>query len=116
MGYYPAYVASRSDQVLAYPHYSDERWDTAQLIYGRECKTNECNYSDRLYQWDYEAADRASKSCKEAGLDQRTAQGIEAWLGFYHQKPVKLRYIFGGSNRANGYPYYVYGYDYVIQD
>jgi hypothetical protein len=112
MGYYPAYVASSPDQVLACPHYSDERWREALLIYGKQCKTDECNYSDRLYEWDYEAAERASKACEEAGLRSRTARQVETWLSAYHGKPVTLRYILGGCNWSSGYAYYVYGYDY----
>ena len=114
MGYYPAYIASSPDQILAYPHYSDDRWRTAQLIYGRECKTVECNYSDRLWQWDWAAAERASEVCKAAGMTPRTARWTEAWLSAYHGKPVLLRYIMGGSNLATGYGYYVYGYDYAV--
>lgn len=112
MGYYPAYVATSLDQVLAYPHYSDERWSDAQLIYGKKCKCDEVNYSDRLYQWDSESAQRASNVLKEAGLNARTARGIQVWLTEYHQRPVIIRYIMGGTNWSSGYAYYVYGYDF----
>lgn len=113
MGPYPADIATSPDQTLAYPHYSDERWNKAQLIYGRECKTDTCNYSDRLWEWDYAAAKRASETCKAAGLQTRTARWVEAWLSAYHGRPVVLRYILGGTNWATGYEYYVYGYDYA---
>ena len=113
MGTSPAYVATSADQTLAYPHYSDATWRSAQLIYGHRCKTAECNSSDRLWEWDYTAADRASEACKAAGLRERTARWIEAWLSAYHGKQVTLRYILGGSNLATGYEYYVYGYDYA---
>lgn len=112
MGYYPAYIASGPDQVLAYPHYSDDRWLHPKLIYGQQRKTDECNYSDRLWEWDYEAAERASAACEEQGLTPRTARWTEAWLSAYHGKPVTLRYILGGCNWSSGYEYYVYGYDY----
>lgn len=111
MGYYPAYVATSPDQALAYPHYSDERWHTAQLIYGEKQHTTECNYSDRLWQWDREAAERASAACKD--IRARTARHTEAWLSAYHNRPVTLRYIMAGCNLATGYEYYVYGYDYA---
>jgi hypothetical protein len=71
---YPAYVAQSPDETLAYPHYSDSRWDTAQLIYGTQGKTDEVNYSDRLWQWDYEAAYGASEACREKGITPRTAR------------------------------------------
>jgi hypothetical protein len=115
MGFCPTYVASSINETLAYPHYSDERWERPQLIYGRECKTAECNYSDRLFQWDHTAAERASEACKKAKLNQRTAKQVETWLSAYHDRPVKLRYILGGCNLSSGYPYYVYGYDYVTE-
>lgn len=106
---YPAYVATNEDQTFAYPHYSDERWRTPQLIYGREQKCANVEYSDRLWQWDYEAGVSAGIACK--GLAPRTARWTQAWLSAYHGRPVVLRYIFGGCNLATGYEYYVYGYD-----
>ena len=113
MGHYPAYVASSLDQVLAYPHYSDDRWRTAQLIYGTECRTNNSGYSDRLWEWDYAAGDRASAACKEQGIAPRTARWTQAWLSAYHQRGVTLRYIMAGCNLATGYEYYFYGYDWA---
>lgn len=112
MSYYAAYVATNENQTLAYPHYSDERWRTPQLIYGRECKCANVNYSDRLWEWDYEAGVSASTACKNLGLQSRTAGWTQAWLSTYHGRPVVLRYILGGSNLATGYEYYVYGYDF----
>lgn len=112
MSYYPAYVASGPDQALAYPHYTDDRWNTAQLIYGKEQRCTAVNYSDRLWQWDHEAAERAGEACKAAKLPNNTARWTEAWLSAYHGKPVTLRYIMAGCNVSTGYAYYVYGYDY----
>jgi hypothetical protein len=105
-------ITTSPDETLAYPHYTDRRWDRPQLIYGKECKTDECNYSDRLWEWDYETAYGASEACRLKGITPRTAWWVEAWLSEYHQKPVTLKYILGGCNLATGYEYYVYGYDY----
>lgn len=110
MSYYPAHVAHSKTQVLSFPHYSDDRWRTAQLIYGAQGKTDECNYSDRLWQWDSEAAQRGSEAAKGMG---RTAAMWETWLSAYHQRPVVVRYILGGTNWSSGYEYYVLGYDYL---
>lgn len=104
------------DYPLPYPHYTDRRWQTAQLIWGRECKVTMCNYSDRLWQWDYTAAQQASKTCRDAGLRPDTARWTEAWLTRYHGRPVVLRYIMAGCNAATGYAYYVYGYDYASKE
>ena len=68
MGHYPAYIATSPDQVLALPHYSDERWLKPQMIYGKECKTDNANYSDRLWQWGRDAAERATEACTSQGL------------------------------------------------
>lgn len=111
MSAYPAYVATSIDQVLAYPHYSDERWREAQLIYGKKCKCDNGNYSDRLWQWDSVAAERASAACKAAGVAGRTVRSWETWLSAYHERPVIVRYILGGSNWSTGYEYYFIGYD-----
>lgn len=102
-------VSQDKDAQLPYPHYTDERWNKAQLVFGSECKTQECSYSDRLYEWDYKAADKADDACK--GMD-RTVARIEKWLEVYHGKPVNVRCVYAGVNRSSGYPYYVYGYDY----
>jgi hypothetical protein len=103
-------MAYSADAQLPYPHYTNDYWNTARLIYGREQKCTEVNYSDRLWQWDSEAAERAGKAVK--GMPD-TAARAEKWLSAYHGKPVQLRYIMGGCNAATGYAYYVYGYDYV---
>lgn len=116
MSYYPAYVATSPDQVLAYPHYSDERWREAQLIYGKKVKCDNGAYSDRLWEWDYEAAERGSAACKEAGLTNRTAHMWETWLSAYHERPVTVRYIMGGSNWSTGYEYYFIGYDWADKE
>src|SRR5689334_7504705 len=109
--YYPTTHTNDLDTTLAYPHYSDERWREAHLIFGAKQKTNNSAYSDRLWEWNYEAAQRASETCKAQGLKPNTARWAEAWLSAYHNKPVALRYIYAQVNWSNGYPVYFYGYD-----
>jgi len=104
-------VAQGYTTPLPYPHYTDHYWNTARLIWGREVKTAECNYSDRLWQWDSQMAERASYVCKLASLPNNTARWVEVYLTFYHDRPVILRYIMAGCNLSSGYAYYVYGYD-----
>lgn len=103
-------MARSKNTPLPYPHYTNDYWNTARLIYGTECTTQECSYSDRLWQWDYAAAERASEAVKG---QPDTAARAEAWLSAYHGKPVVLRCILAGCNVSSGYAYYVYGYDYV---
>jgi hypothetical protein len=113
---YEVYIAKNATDTLAYPHYTRmDLWRHAQLIYGVECETQQADYSDRLWEWDHEAARRATEECNARNLPANTAMCIEQWLCFYHNKPVLLRYIMAGSNWSNGYPYYVYGYDFVSE-
>jgi hypothetical protein len=104
-------VAQGPDEQWAYPHYTDERWLTARVIYGKKGKTTNGNYSDRLWQWDSKAAERAGEACK--GLTPRTARFMETWLSAYHGRKVILRYAMGGVNHSSGYEYYFYGYDWA---
>lgn len=107
----PRPMAYSLSDALPYIHYSDEYWNSAQLIYGAECKTEYVNYSDRLWELDYSAAERAEQACKAAEIHFNTPAWHERFLSEYHGKPVQLKYMQGGTNRATGYTYYVYGYD-----
>ncbi len=105
-------MAHSKDAPLPYPHYTDDYWNTARLVYGKEQRCQEVNYSNRFWQWDWDAADKAGKACKEM---EDTPARAEKWLSVYHGKPVMLRYIMAGCNVATGYAYYVYGYDYAAE-
>lgn len=109
-GHSRSIAPSHLDAVLPYPHYTNDYWNTARLIWGIEQKCKAVNYSDRLWQWDYKAADQATGACKS--IQPNTARWTQAWLSAYHGKPVTLRYVMAGCNLATGYAYYVYGYDY----
>lgn len=110
---HPGYIATGHDQVLASPHYTDERWREGHVIYGKQCKTDDGAYSDRLWQWDWDKADMASTVCKASGIAPNTAHWIEAWLSAYYNRPVTLRYIIGQVNWSSGYPVYYYGWDWA---
>ena len=111
---YECYIARTPDQILAYPHHTRmDIWGTARLIYGEKQKTDQGNYSDRLWEWDYNAGDRASAACNKQGLTRRTARQWEAWLSTYHDRPITLVYIMAGSNHATGYDYYYLGYNWL---
>ena len=113
MSAYPVYVAASKTQKLAYPHHSDERWRTAQLIFGSECTCDNSNYSDRLWEWDRDAAQRGEAAWAEFGDTSRTAHKWEAYLSAYHERAVDVRYIMAGVNLATGFAYYFIGYDWV---
>jgi hypothetical protein len=101
------------DAHLPYPHYSDSYWNEARLIFGRQQKTEQAAYSDRLMQWDYAAHDRAYEAMKESKTPIQTPRWHQEWLSAYHGKPVALRYLMAGCNLATGYAYYFYGYDFA---
>lgn len=102
-------VSQDKSAILPYPHYTDSRWNTMRLVFGTEQKTDECAYSDRLYQWDSAAARKADDACK--GMD-RTVKQIEKWLSVYHDKPVTVRSVYAGVNQSSGYAVWMYGYDF----
>lgn len=102
-----------SSTLLPYPTYTDPIWNKPQLIYGQECKTDNVDYSDRMHQYDPDKSNQADESCKAIKLKPRTSKHIKAWLGFYHNRPVVLRYVYGVVNPSNGSAYYIYGYDWT---
>lgn len=103
-------VPQSLDAPLPYPHYTEERWNREQLIWGKVEKATHVNYSDRLWEWDREAAQRAGKAVPTA---YQTARSIQQWLSVYYGKPVTLKYVYAGCNASSGYPYWAYGYDLV---
>jgi hypothetical protein len=68
------------------------------------------NYSDRIWQWDWDKADVSRKAVDES-LDRRSPAFIQAWLRLYFDKPdLELVHVMAGFNVSNGYSYQVYGY------
>lgn len=102
------------------PHYTDNRFRQPQTVWlaaGRKLtregyvKGAEYNYSDRIWQWDWNKADACIDTVKANNYDMRTAAGIEIWLRLYFDDPaLELVHVMAGFNLATGYPYQVYGY------
>lgn len=112
MGYYPANCTQSKTMQLSYPHYSDQRWNSPQLIYGKECKVQNIEYSDRLWERNWKKAADAADQCKDEGLQPRTVVWIERWLSIYHDRAVVVKFVHGGCNVSSGYEYYIYGYNF----
>jgi hypothetical protein len=78
-------------------------------------KTDHVVYSDRLMQWDY---DKFNKCCMKVWnnegqyFDNRKPNDIENFLSKYYDKEIKLTAIMEGCNVSNGYPYWIFFYDY----
>lgn len=74
-------------------------------------------YSDRLFQRNYE---KYNKCCQEVFQNQsqyfndRDPKEIEKFLIMYFEKEIKLTAIVQGCNQSNGFPYWVFFYENVI--
>lgn len=104
------------------PHYTNSQFREAQTVYlaagYRLTKSDDLvigasyNYSDRLWQWDWEKSRAAWETAKQQRPDhQDTAEQIEIYLRTFFDDPkLKLVHILAGFNVSNGYDYQVYGY------
>jgi hypothetical protein len=105
-------VASKTS-ALHRPHYSDRRFQSGKehTLYGRQEPGLHYVYSDRIWQWDYAKAERASAAATEAhGPIVSTPQWYETYLSAYFGIPLDLAHIIGGVNVSSGYEYYAFGY------
>lgn len=105
-------VASRT-QPIHRPHYSDERFSRGRehTLFGATEEGLSYEYSDRLWQWDYgKARDSRAHAAEHSGFRDNSPGWWEAWLSYYHGKPISLRHIIGGVNVSNGYEYYIFGF------
>lgn len=115
MSYYPCNAAYSLDQQLSYPHYSDSRWDTPQTIYGRKPNDDgnpdiHWNYNDRLW-YDGDKHKRAQE--KVSKQKDNTARYWLEYLKAYWERNIDLLWIAAGSNRSNGYPYWIFAYRFL---
>ncbi len=101
------------------PHYTDQRFAKPQTVWvadgvdiNREGYVEDCeyNYSDRIWQWDWNKADAAQKSIDKE-LDRRSPAYIQEFLRVYFENPaIVLVHVMAGFNVSNGFAYQVYGY------
>lgn len=108
------------------PHYTDQRFNNVQTIFGR-CPEDATglmsNFSDRLQYRDggedWERAQialdgYAKAKSEETGMEEedvkRTAEAIEFMLSVFWKRPVDLVQLMAGCNKANGHSYLVYRY------
>ena len=92
------------------PHYTDERFNKEQTVYGKAEQGLAYDYSDRLWQWNWDKANEASEVAKASGVTDRSARYYEVYLSHYFGKPVEIKHIIAGVNKSNGYPYCLFGY------
>lgn len=92
------------------PRYTDDRFKEAQTVFGKKGKGLDYVYSDRLWQWDYDKSEEATKIANANDLKSRTCLWYECYLSAYLDKEIEIKHILSGVNVSNGYPYYVLGY------
>jgi len=105
------------------PHYTDDRFKRPQTVFVREgyklivdsdygyVKSAFYNYSDRIWQWDWDKTEESRKTAIEKYKKADTAAYWEYWLQLVFDKPnLKLVHILAGFNPSNGYSYQVFGY------
>lgn len=100
----------KNAQIADYaPHYTNSYFKTARVVWGREEKGLSWDYSDRIWEWDYEKAEQSAKLASEKH-PTRTAAWVEVYLSAFFGKDIEVVCIMAGFNVSNGYPYQVFGY------
>ena len=98
------------------PHYTDKRFEKEQTVFGEQAKSPygheglHYDYSDRLWQWDYEKAKKSVEIADQSGAIPKSCKWYEAYLSAYFDCSIEIKHIVVGVNRSNGYPYSVFGY------
>lgn len=101
---------NKEDYIMNYdPHYTNDYFRTARVVWGVDKKGLIWEYSDRLWEWDWDKAEAAAKKASESH-QVRTAAWVEAYLSAYFEKEVEIVCIQAGFNVSNGYPYQVFGF------
>lgn len=100
------------------PHYTDDHFRDAQTVWiekgysvnrSQTVKGASYNYSDRIWEWNWNKADTVRKSIEH--LDRRSPAYIQEFLRRYFDNPaIRLVHVMAGFNVSNGSSYNVYGY------
>ncbi len=106
---YPAQT-SRTVELETAPHYSDSRFDKEQTVFGKAVPGLIYEYSDRLWQWDYDKSKEAFAEADKSGKTKNSANYYDVYLSHYFGKKIRVEHIMAGVNVSNGYPYAVFGY------
>lgn len=108
--WHPPVIRDLNVVLDTYTNWNSSQADKERTIFGAEEKGLFYNYSDRLYDWDYDKAKRAYAYAAEVATP-KTGAYYTAMLSYFHDgAKVDLRHIIAGCNRSNGYPYLVFGY------
>ncbi len=102
------------------PHYTNDRFRTPQTVWiekgvkldehGYVRGVTNYEYSDRLWQWNWEKANTA-RDVIDSKLDSHSAAYIQEFLRYYYDdKSIVLVHVLAGFNISSGHPYQVYGF------
>ena len=103
-------ITNKNVPLETQPHYTNHRFDEAQVVFGEKINGLSWDYYDRLQQWDYEKSESAWKNSVDKNLVKRSANFYENYLSEYFGKKIEIVCIMAGVNRSNGDPYCVFGY------
>ena len=101
------------------PNYADTKFKKPQTIFGDKPKSDfghsylHYDYSDRLWQWDYDKAEFSTDVANKSNATPKTCLWFEAYLSSYFEKTVKIEHIIAGVNHSNGFSYLVFGYKFI---
>lgn len=68
------------------------------------------DYSDRLWEWDHDKADKLWKKHVKTRWEFATKAQLTAFISEYHGKTLKVVALAEGCNPSNGYPYWILWY------
>src|SRR5262245_58528074 len=99
-----------------FAHYTDPRFMGGKTVtvYGQPSGPTGnpdlfYNYSDRLWQSDYDLAKESSWVATESGATQNSARWLTVFLSHYYGHRVDLLHVVVGVNVSNGHHYNVFG-------
>ena len=92
------------------PHYTEEYYKEARIIFGSKEDGLSWVYSDRLEEQAFQKARNAQEYAREnCTASVGTARYYKMYLEEYFGRKLELPCIMAGANVSNGYPYQVFG-------
>jgi len=104
---------NRNQKLHSQPHYTEDYFKEARVVFGSKENGLGYDYDDRLWQHDYEKHEKAWEEACNSKFTKYSANFYEFYLSKYFDKKVHLGCVMAGVNRSNGYPYVVFGYKFV---
>jgi len=107
-------VEFKDDGYIPKPHYSDENYKNVQLLYLKNGDQSHLSsglewvYSDRVYRWDREKAEKANEiALKETSYP--SVRYMTAFIREFYDNKYECLAVAGGVTHSSGYEYFVFG-------